>query len=170
MANYGEDVKVVPISNLVMDQDRQISPNSSEMKKISFINGQDKLSIFGYQDFNNYNFFDGRGRFPTISFLKGNYKDLKFHIASEESNTTPWGYEVTIPQLNLDQDKQLNFTTEMQGNIEKVELEPEPYYGYQMNVEYSLTSGDVQVEGIHRAVENNHLRTFAALKRDRTNA
>ncbi len=155
-----ESVEIVSIPDFTMDQNREISPDFSNLHKISFVNAKQELSIFGYQIFDERNYsYHPDTQIQSVSYTQGKYKDLKFNVASREQYSSPWGYEVTIPQLNLDKDMQVNFTDEIKGSIEKVEIQPNQYGELQLLVDYSLTSGDLQVNTIYRAVEYDRLKT-----------
>ncbi|MBO0601182.1 S-layer homology domain-containing protein [Sporosarcina sp. E16_3] len=155
-----KSVEIVSIPDFTMDQDREISTNFSDLRKISFVKGKEALSIFGYQTFDERNYpYQPDTQIQSVSYAQGKYKDLKFGIASREQQGTPWGYEITIPQLNLDKDTQLNFTDEIKGSIEKVEIQPTQYGQSLLLIDYILTSGDLLVDGIYRAIERDRLNT-----------
>ena len=101
--------------------------------------------------------------FSSVLYEKGKYENLDFFIEMEEEYSTPWGYHVVIPAIDLSNDQKLEFTNDIQGEISSAKLSSDENGRLRLFVDYQLHSGEYLVNAIYHTMEQNRFQTFSLM-------
>ncbi|WHT48290.1 carboxypeptidase regulatory-like domain-containing protein [Sporosarcina thermotolerans] len=114
------------------------------------------MKISGYEYYpNRFSLHSESDWVSSMSQQKGQYSPLRYYIASNEENDTPWSYSV-VKFVDLNEDKEFIFDKKaISGNIFNFQLDKIGNKNYYLQAFVSLHSGDFQITNIYRALENN---------------
>lgn len=157
------NVHVFDIPSFNSSSKQELFFEKENLAKVTIENEGAALPIFGHGILPNYSQYGNMNTgYTSISHSKGMYDQLDFYVAVNEEFDTPWGYQLKTSNVNLDADKTLNFTGAIKGDITGTSIYQYGNGHHGIGLEYSLTSGDFQVERIFHAVERNY-RLFRSL-------
>lgn len=145
--------KIVDIPEINFLSDQMIPVNTTDLAKIEFTQGDKKLPIFGYIINDNTHYQNQYDEFITAHYMsKKSYDKFSFAVATSDLNDTPWGYRLTKDNVVLSQDEQYNFTGDITGVINSIEVYGNEY----IEADIKLTSNEFAVDGIYNAVKNQY--------------
>lgn len=152
-----DNLRITPISEFTMDQDRIVTVNPTDFTKFTFGSKTSDLSIYGYETFKNYLFyFDVPKHINSIAYPKNMTGDLQFYIASREKNATPWGYQVKAEKLTTVDNQHYNFNIgDINGSVTDLHVTKESFNS-RVDFDFAMTVDGLAIQSVYRAVESNH--------------
>jgi len=155
--NTNANVRVFDIPSFNSSTNQELFFKKENIAKITVEKDGTALRIYGHSVLQNVIARGGINTgYSSISHSKGKHDQLEFYVAVTEKFDTPWGYNVKARNINLEADKTFNFTGAITGDITSTSIYQYENGNHGIGLQYSLTSGDFQVERIFHAVESNH--------------
>lgn len=132
----------------------EIEVDNSSLAEIKVVNGTKIMPMFGYNFYpkSYLRLSNETDWINSVSYEMGHYEHLSFRVATNDQFDTPWGYNVSVIDLNLNEDKSYEFTGDITGVITEAQLHPRENGDTELFVDTELTSGDLRVEQIYRSL------------------
>jgi len=145
--------KLIDIPSFELKTDTIFTLNTTNLAEIKFLNQNKELPMFGISMFENNFHMHEYDELITSQFMsKKTYKDFAFMVGLSDSNDTPWGYKLSQENVNLTDNKEYNFSREITGEIDSINV----YEDKTLNIFMNLTSDEFKVEEIYHATKNKY--------------
>ncbi|KXH81860.1 S-layer homology domain-containing protein [Sporosarcina sp. HYO08] len=157
---------IISLPEINMDQDLEVTLDKSDLVDVSISDNHKKLNIYGFElpekKISSTSFWSNP--YSYVSLSKGKYEYLKFSFVTEERYDTPWGYDATVKNVNLEQDTNFSFSNDIEGEISNAKITFEEYGVHTLDFDYKLHSSDFDINGIYRAQQ--HFAPFSLLQNE----